>query len=99
MTLGEEVVMAQVGAEAADECIRASKIHAPFNSSHEAYAVISEELDEFWEQVRLRRQSRSPERMRKELIQVAAMAIRAVCDLKLQPGRLPVPTQPITPYM
>jgi len=48
---------------------------------HEAYAVILEELDEFWEEVKKR--DPSAENMRKELIQVAAMACAAVVELRL----------------
>ena len=72
---------------AGNECIRASEIHGKFNSAHEAYAVILEEVDEFWDEVKKKREARSPEKMRKELIQIAAMAIRTIYDLKLQPGR------------
>jgi hypothetical protein len=57
--------------------------HARLNSAHEAYAVILEELDEFWDQVRLRREQRDKREMLKELIQVAAMAQRAAEDLEL----------------
>ena len=57
--------------------------HLPLNSAHEAYAVILEELDEFWEEVRKNHQKRDRDRMREELIQVAAMACRTILDLKL----------------
>lgn len=69
----------------ADELRSARTMHQPMNSSHEAYAVILEELDEFWEEVRKKRAERSSAAMFKELIQVAAMAIRATSDLKLTP--------------
>jgi hypothetical protein len=55
------------------------------HSAHEAYAVILEELEEFWTEVKAGTPS-SPitaGRMRAELIQIAAMAIRAVEDLEL----------------
>jgi len=48
---------------------------------HEAYAVILEELDEFWKEVK--KQEPSAENMRNELIQVAAMACAAVVELEL----------------
>jgi len=54
--------------------------HAPLNSHHEAYAVILEELDEYWDEVKKRRSQRDPALMRFELIQVAAMACRAATD-------------------
>jgi len=49
------------------------------NSPHEAYAVILERLDNFWEEVR----SEGTATLRKSLTQVAAMAIRSIHDLKL----------------
>jgi hypothetical protein len=66
-----------------NELERARGKHAPLNSAHEAYAVILEELDEFKAGVWKKRAGRDPERMRAELIQIAAMAIRAVEDLEL----------------
>lgn len=51
------------------------------NSAHEGYAVIAEELDELWEHVRGKQGSRNKDGMRKEAIQVAAMAIRFVLDI------------------
>jgi nickel-dependent lactate racemase len=64
----------------ADELERAQSLHAPMNSSHEAYAVILEELDEYWEEVRKRRSERRPASMWVELVQIAAMAARAAIE-------------------
>ena len=61
----------------------ARREYAPINSAHEGYSVILEELDEFWEQVRLERGDRSKEKMVSELVQVAAMAQRTAEDLSL----------------
>jgi len=57
--------------------------HAPINSAHEGYAVILEELDEFWEQVRKKRINQDHSEMLSELVQVGAMAQRTAEDLKL----------------
>lgn len=57
--------------------------HPPINCLHEGYAVILEELEEFWEQVRLKRAERSKEKMLSELVQLAAMAQRTAEDLTL----------------
>jgi hypothetical protein len=72
------------------ELRRAVGLHKGMNSQHEAYAVILEELEEFWEQVKINPKKLSPEaqndrlvEMRKELLQIAAMCVRAVIDLKL----------------
>ena len=62
-----------------DEVKRAAGLHKPMSNPHEAYAVILEELDEFWDEVR--EQRHSEKNMRKELIHIAAMACRASIDL------------------
>ena len=74
-------VMRTVAGAALQELQRASSLHKPFNSAHEGYAVILEELDELWEEVRKNGARRSPEKMRDEAIQVAAMAMRFVVDV------------------
>jgi len=65
------------------ECHRATQLHGGFNSAHEAYGVILEELDEFWDEVKKKRNLRNTDNMRKELVQVAAMCLKAVIALKL----------------
>ena len=57
------------------EIERARRKFPPFHSQHEAYAVILEELDEFWDHVR------DDTDGRKELIQIAAMAVAAYREL------------------
>lgn len=53
------------------------KFHA-YNSAHEGYAVILEELDELWDEIK--GQHRTPE-MYGEAKQVAATAIRFMFDI------------------
>jgi hypothetical protein len=53
----------------------------PIHSLHEGYAVILEELDEFWEEAK--QKTTNKDRLRAELIQVAAMAVRTIEDLTL----------------
>lgn len=72
-------VLAAVGSELE----RARLEHAPMASAHEAFAVILEELDEFKLEVWKKRSERDLVAMRAELIQLAAMAVRAVEDLEL----------------
>ncbi len=69
-------------AEAIDDelALARSKNHK-FNSSHEGYAVILEEVDELWEEVRKKRSERDKSKMRQECIQIAAMSIRFIQDL------------------
>lgn len=65
--------------EIADELSRAQLKHRPMHSPHEGYAVILEELDELWDEIKAQCPSR--ERMRAEALQVAAMAARFVVDV------------------
>ena len=58
---------------------QAIKKHALIHSIHEGYAVILEELDELWDEVK--RQPVKDDAMRKEAVHVAAMAVRFLLDL------------------
>ena len=62
------------------ELYKAVISYKPFNSAHEGYAVILEELDELWDEVKKKPSKVDIEKMRKEAIQVAAMAIRFIND-------------------
>ncbi len=59
------------------ELIRATRVYGPINSSHEGYAVIKEELEELWEDVK----SNNREGMRDEAAQIAAIALRFLMDI------------------
>ncbi len=63
------------------EYLRATQIHGAFNSAHEGYAVILEELEELWDEIKKRKEGRDIEKMQKEAIQIAAMAVRFVTDI------------------
>ena len=67
-----------------NEVVRAEQLHAPFHSLHEAYAVILEEVDELWDEVRKKNERRDPHPVRAELVQIAAMCWRAARDLGLE---------------
>jgi hypothetical protein len=66
------------------EAMRAFNLHGPFNSAHEGYAVILEELEELWSEIKqlknVNDQSRNSA-MYKEAIQIGAMALRFVYDV------------------
>jgi len=49
-----------------------------FNSAHEGYAVLLEEVDELWEHVKTNQKRRDIDAMRAEAVQVAAMAIKFI---------------------
>ena len=67
-----------------NEIIRAKSIHKKdFNSTHEAYAVILEEMDELWEEVKKnpKKEGYSKEKMREEAVQTVAMLLRMITEL------------------
>lgn len=65
------------------ELLEARMNHGDIASAHEGYAVIKEELEEFWKQVKKKENTRDKGNMLLELVQVAAMAQRTAEDLKL----------------
>jgi hypothetical protein len=71
--------LAEVGAEVE----RAVVLYPGFQSEHEGYAVILEELDELWTEIKERRGRGIG--ARKEALQVAAMAVRYLLDLEAEP--------------
>jgi len=73
-------VVAQALGEVQTELQAAVDQHGHFRSAHEGWAVILEELDELWDIVRLKKSKRSPEAMRQEAKQVAAMAVKFMMD-------------------
>lgn len=56
------------------ECARQK--HSPMQSAHEGYAVILEELDEVWDEIKTDRF----EAAKAEMLQVAAMAIAFIVE-------------------
>ena len=46
------------------------------HSAHEGFAVLYEEVDELWDEVKAKQDNRNNAKMLKELVQVAAMAQR-----------------------
>ena len=55
----------------------------PFNSAHEGFAVIKEEYDELWDEIKKKPETRSPEKMLEEAAQLGAMAKRLIVDICL----------------
>lgn len=60
------------------EVDRAVHLHGEFVSAHEGYAVLLEELDELWEEIK--KNPRDEKKLKSEAIQVAAMALRFLED-------------------
>lgn len=63
------------------ECKNSMSAWAPYNSAHEGFGVLKEEVDELWDQVRLKQKNRKIEDMRKEAVQVASVALRFIVDI------------------
>lgn len=64
-----------------DELAKARRRYRDMNSPHEGYAIIKEELDELWQEVKVKDGLRDSARLRGEAVQVAAMAIRFITDI------------------
>lgn len=79
MTLKDSRMTCDVLEAVAAEYQAAAKKHYDFHSAHEGYAAILEELDELWDEVK--RRDKDISAMRKEAIQVAAMAVRFILDV------------------
>lgn len=88
MTFDNDLAV-DISREIFEEMADASSKFPPFNSGHEGFAVLKEEVDELWEAVKLNKK-RHPERdelMRKECIQVGAMALRFLHDMRIRQER------------
>jgi hypothetical protein len=65
---------------------RASRLYPKFNSAHEGYAVLLEEVEELWDEIKKSPKKRDPAKMREEAIQTAAMALRFLTDVCENPS-------------
>lgn len=82
-TTPPEHAISQAISEVNAELGRAMRKFPKFASAHEGYAIIAEELDELWDEVKSKQGSEGrATRMRAEAVQVAAMAIRFMLDCK-----------------
>lgn len=71
-------------AEAVREELVGARLHfPPMNSLHEGYAVIWEEVEEFWAEVMKKPAERGRRQLVEELVQIAAMCQRTAEDLGL----------------
>ena len=66
--------------EVADEMNKAISQFPTLHSLHEGYAIMLEEVDELWEHVKTNQKRRDKEAIKKECIQIAAMALRIILD-------------------
>ncbi len=67
-----ETLFAEVSARVIDKL----REHGEYSSIHEAWAIIKEELDELWDEVRRKKPLRDPFQIRHECIDIAAAALK-----------------------
>lgn len=77
----EHTVTEQFNQAILKEYMRASEKFGPFRSPHEGIAVIHEEFEELWGEIKKKQTDRSLVLMREECIQLGAMALRFLVDL------------------
>jgi hypothetical protein len=63
------------------ELCRARDKHSTFASDHEGWAVLMEEMDELWDEIKKKKEKRNRLFLLKESMQIAAMAMRFASDL------------------
>jgi hypothetical protein len=63
------------------ELERAQQNFPPMHSEHEGFAILKEEVDELWDEIKKSPSKRDKAKLRAEAIQVAAMALRFISDL------------------
>ena len=63
------------------EFLRASELYPNLHSNHEAYAVIKEEIDELWDEIKKNKDVFGNKNIKKELIQIGAMVVRYLDNL------------------
>lgn len=65
------------------ELEKATANYGPMVSEHEAYAIMLEEFDELWDEIKKKPSVRSKEKMAEEAIQCMAMLARFIIDCQL----------------
>lgn len=68
------------------ELAAARRHYPPMRSAHEGWAILREEVDELWEEVKRKDSVRDKAVMRAEAVQVAAMALRFIEDICNEEG-------------
>ncbi len=64
-----------------EELVKALKTHGPETSYHQGYAILLEEVDEFWDIVKQKSSKRNHLDALKELVQISAMAQKLAEDV------------------
>ena len=77
----EVLTMQEYGNELVNEAVEAARKFEPFNSAHEGLAVIWEEFEELKAEVFKNQSAYDMKAMRKEAVQLGAMALRFLYDV------------------
>lgn len=86
----EARVIKQIFDTVETEYLRAKFNHSePFKNAHEGYAVLLEEVDELWDEIK---HGQDKEMMCAEAIQIAAMAIRFIRELTIFEASMKIST-------
>lgn len=75
-----DVELKKLISETEAEVARARSSYPVFNTAHEGYAILLEEVDELWDHVKVKQGTRDVAAMKVEALQVAAMALRFALD-------------------
>lgn len=75
----KSVLLDEILHDVKDEILKAMEKHEPMPTIHHGKAVIQEELDELWDEIK--EQHPSTKLLREEALQVAAMGVRFIFDL------------------
>lgn len=68
--------------KAFEEVLRTkTKFHNNFVNQHEAYAVILEEVDELWDEIKKNQKAYDLDAQKKEAVQCIAMLMRLIVEL------------------
>ncbi len=80
MKLSRSEISEYVSTLVEDEITKVRKKYKPYNSDHELYAVLQEEVDEFWDEVK---KNGTYKRKTEELVQIIAVAKRGLEEIIL----------------
>ncbi|EGW36482.1 hypothetical protein [Desulfosporosinus sp. OT] len=73
---------ARIVSDVLEELKRAMSKKPLFTCPHHGYAIILEEMDELWDEVKKKKFERDIKNMRSEAVQVAAMAIKFIMSME-----------------
>jgi glycyl-tRNA synthetase beta subunit len=83
-----QVALTRIAAEVLDAAVPVQARWGDYHSAHEAYGVMMEEVEEFWEIVKVRQENRDLAKMRAELVDIAVCAMRTILSLDRRFGRV-----------